>query len=96
MPLHELMDAATVNGARALGLDTGEIHEGALADLSIVDIDNSSFLSPGSFLANLVYTAHSDSISSVIAEGRFVMRNRVVEGEEEILSGARKVLTQIM
>ena len=96
LPLHELMDAATVNGARALGLETGEIREGALADLSIVDIDNSYFLSPGSFLANLVYTAHSDVISSVIAAGRFVMRDRVVEGEEEILAGARKVLPQIL
>ena len=96
MPLHDLMAAATVNGARALGLDTGEIREGALADLCIIDIDNSYFVSQGSFLANLVYAAHSDCISSVIAEGRFVMRNRVVEGEEEILAGARSVLHQIL
>ena len=96
MPLHELMDAATLNGALALGLETGEVREGAIADLSVVDTDNCYFLSPGSFLANLVYAAHSDTISSVIAEGRFVMRNRVVEGEEEILAGARSVLHQIL
>ena len=95
MPLHELMDAATVNGARALGLDTGVVREGAIADLSIVDIDNSYFISPGSFLANLVYAAHSDTISSVIAGGRFVMRDRVIPGEAEILTEARKVLKQI-
>ena len=85
----------TVNGARALDLETGEVREGAIADLSIVDIDNSWFLSPGSFLANLIYTAHSDVISSVIAAGRFVMRDRVVDGEQEILAEARKVLSQI-
>ena len=96
MPLPDLMAAATVNGACALGLDTGEIREGAFADLSIVDIDNSYFVSPGSFLANLVYAASSDTISSVIAEGRFVMRDRVVEGEQEILAGARSVLHQIL
>ncbi len=95
MPLHDLMDSATVNGARALGLDTGVIKEGAIADLSIVDIDNSYFISPGSFLANLVYAAHSDTISSVIASGRFVMRDRVIPGEAEILTEARKVLKQI-
>ena len=95
MPLQELMDAATVNGARALGLDTGVIREGAIADLSLVDIDNYYFLSPGSFLANLVYAAHSDTISSVIASGKFVMRDRVVPGEAEILAEARKVLKQI-
>ena len=95
MPLRELMDAATVNGARALGLDTGVIREGAIADLSIVDTDNAYFLSPGSFLANLVYAAHSDVITSVIANGRFVMRDRVIPGEAEILTEARKVLKQI-
>ena len=95
MPLQELMDSATVNGARALGLDTGVIREGAIADLSLVDIDNSYFLSPGSFLANLVYAAHSDTISSVIASGRFVMRDRIVPGEAEILAEARQVLKQI-
>jgi len=94
-PLHEMMDAATVNGARALGLETGEVREGAIADLSIVDLNNSWFLSPGSFLANLVYAAHSDVISSVIASGRFVMRDRVVPGEEEILRGAKEVLKQL-
>ncbi len=95
MPLHELMDAATINGALALGLETGVIREGAIADLSIVDIDNSYFISPGSFLANLVYAAHSDTISSVIANGRFVMRDRFIPGEAEILAEARKVLKQI-
>ena len=88
MPLHELMNTATVNGARALGLDTGVVRDGALAD-------NSYFLSPGSFLANLVYAAHSDTISSVIANGRFVMRDRVIPGEAEILSEARKALKRI-
>ena len=96
MPLHELMDSATVSGARALGLETGVVREGAIADLSLVDIDNSYFISPGSFLANLIYTAHSDVISSVIAAGKFVMRDRKVEGEEEILAGARSVLPQIL
>ena len=34
-------------------------------------------------------------ISSVIAAGRFVLRDRVVDGEQEILAEARKVLSQI-
>ena len=96
MPLGELMDIATRNGARALGLRTGVLEEGYEADLLIVDTDSSFFLSPGSFLANFIYSAHSDCIDSVIAGGRFVMRGRAVEGEEEILSEARKVLKQII
>lgn len=96
MPLKELADAATVNGARALRLNTGEIAVGKRADILIVDTDNSFFLSPGSFLANFVYSAHSDCIDSVISGGRFVMKHRIVTGEKEILEGARSVLEKII
>lgn len=95
LPLPELLDMATVNGAKALRFDGGRIAEGAVADISIVETDNTFFLSPGPFLANLVYSAHSDCIDSVIANGRFVMRHREIEGEKEILHEARKVLSKI-
>ena len=95
MPLKELMDCATVNGAKALGIDSGVIREGAWADLSLISLNNTAFLSPGSLEANLVYAAHSDVISSVMVKGKWVMRDRHVPGEEEILEGARRVLSQI-
>ena len=96
LPLPELMDMATVNGARALRIDSGRIAEGAVADLLLVDTDNTFFLSPGPFLANLVYSAHSDCIDSVICDGRFLMRHREIPGEREILAEARKVLAKIV
>lgn len=95
MPLEELFACATVNGAKALGIDSGVIREGARADLSLIDLNNSCFLSPAPLLANLVYTAHSDVITDVMAGGRWVMRNRTVPGEQEVLEGARRVLSQI-
>ena len=95
LPLQELMDMATVNGAKALKLDTGVLKEGAIADISIVDTDNSFFLSPAPFLANFIYSAHSDCIDSVICNGEFVMRNREIKGEREIIAEARKVLSKL-
>ena len=94
-PLEQLAAAATINGAKALRLNTGSIEVGKRADILIVDTDNTFFLSPGSFLANFVYSAHSDCIDSVIAGGKFVMKNRVVPGEKDILAGARKFLNKI-
>jgi 5-methylthioadenosine/S-adenosylhomocysteine deaminase len=91
-PLEELIDCATVNGAKALGLNTGLVKEGMLADLLIVDTRNSFFLSPGSFLANFVYSAHSDCIDSVICGGKFLMRGRQIIGEQEILKAGKEVL----
>ena len=92
MPLGELIPMATMNGGKGLGLDIGRVEEGALADILIIDTENYNFLSPGSFEANLVYSAHSDCIDSVICNGRFVMKNRVVPGEKELLSEARKIM----
>ena len=93
MPLDELLRAGTLNGAGALGLDTGRLEEGAIADISIVDTDNSFFLSPAPFLANFIYAAHSDCIDSLICNGRFVMRHREIEGERQVLDEARTLLS---
>ena len=95
MPINEIMDMATVNGGKALGLNIGKIEAGALADILIVDTDNYNFLSPGSFEANLIYSAHSDCIDSVICNGKFIMQGRVVPGEKEILDEARKVMYKL-
>ena len=95
MPIDELISMVTSNVAKALGLNCGRIEEGAAADLIIVDTENYHFMSPGSFEANLIYSAHSDCIASVICDGRFLMRDRVVPGEKEILDGAKKFIDRI-
>lgn len=95
MPIDELISMVTSNAAKALGLNTGRIEEGAVADLIIVDTDNYHFMSPGSFEANLIYSAHSDCIDTVICNGRVLMKNRVVPGEKEILAQAKKCIDRI-
>jgi len=95
MPICELLDMATKNGADALGLNAGRIEEGASADLLIVDTDNAFFMSPGPFLANFIYSAHSDCIESVICNGRFVMKNKAINGEKEILEQTRRMLAKL-
>jgi 5-methylthioadenosine/S-adenosylhomocysteine deaminase len=95
MPLEELAAMASTNAAKALGINAGRIQEGMLADLIIVDIDGYEFLSPASFLANFVYSAHSNCIDSVICNGKFIMRGRVVEGEKDIIDNARKQMNRL-
>ena len=92
MPLGVLLDTATANGAKALGLEAGVIKEGAIADLAIINLNSSFFMSSAPMLANLVYSAHSDCVESLIVNGRFVMRDRVVPGEDEILADARRII----
>ena len=96
MPINEIMAMSSANAGKALGLNIGKIEAGALADILIVDTENYNFLSPGTFEANLVYSAHSDCIDSMICNGKFVMRGRVVEGEQEILAQAKNLLKKII
>lgn len=95
MPIKELLAMVSSNAARALGINAGKIEEGMAADLIVVDVDNYNFLSPGSFEANLIYSAHSDCIDSVICGGKLLMKGRVVPGEKEILAAARKYIGRI-
>ena len=95
MPLNELAAMVSINAAKALGVNAGQIKEGFLADLLIIDMDNYQFLSPAGFLENFVYSAHSDCVDSVICDGKFIMHGRVVEGEKEIIANARKQMNRV-
>ena len=95
MPIDEIIAMATSNAGKGLGLEIGKIEEGALADILIIDLDNYSFLSPAPVEANLIYSAHSDCIDSVICNGKFVMRSRQVPHEKEIMAQAKAVMTKL-
>lgn len=95
MPLEDVFACATVNGAKALGLDSGVVEEGRSADLMVVDTDSTYFLSDAPFLANFIYSAHSDCIDSVLCNGEFLMRGRRIPGEKALLERARKALATI-
>ncbi|MBQ7195759.1 MAG: amidohydrolase [Bacteroidales bacterium] len=95
LPLDELFDMGTVNGARALRENTGVLREGAVADINIVNTDSVFFLSDAPFLANLIYSAHSSCIESVIGAGRFLMRDYKINGEDEILRHSRNLIKRI-
>lgn len=95
LPLDELMRIATANGASALGIDSGEIAEGKLADIAIVDINNYAFTPNLNFMSNLVYSANSSCIESLICNGKILMENRIVKGEEEILENANRICSKL-
>ena len=95
LPLDELMDIATVNAARALGIDAGRVEEGALADLVLVDICSEAFVPSHNFIGNLILSANSSCFDTVIVDGRVVMEGRQVPGQEEILVKAEEMARRI-
>lgn len=90
LPARVVFDMATRHGAEALGLNSGEIAEGRLADCMLVDLSNHR-LAPGYHLIDdIVYSADSSCIDTVICDGRILMRGGTVEGEEEIVTKAHE------
>lgn len=74
---YEVLNMATVNGAKALGLDNiGRIEEGYVADLILLDVDKPHFYPKHSVVSNMVYSAQGSDVDTVIINGEILMRNR--------------------
>lgn len=96
LPIPELMDMATINGAKALGLNSGRLEEGSIADILLINTNSAPFTPNFNFESNLIYSANSSCIDTVICEGKVLMSGRKVEGEERILRKASAEVKKIM
>ena len=95
MSAKEIYDIATLGGAKALGIDAGQVKEGMLADLILID-NNRAELCPGSNpIADLVYSANGCCVETMICDGKVLMENRQVAGEEDIIKDARSAFERI-
>jgi 5-methylthioadenosine/S-adenosylhomocysteine deaminase len=70
----DALDFATINAAKALGINAGSIEEGKLADIVLLKLDSN--LAPvHSIVDNIVYAANPSNVAYVIVNGRVVLRN---------------------
>ncbi len=69
---------ATIDGARALGIDrtTGSIEEGKTADIIVIDIRQPHLTPMYNPISHLVYAAGGSDVSWTIVNGRVVMADR--------------------
>ncbi len=72
LPAGEVFKWATVNGAKAFGIDAGEIAKGKIADAVLVDLSESRMQPCHNLVSNYVYSADSSVISHVLCNGRVV------------------------
>ena len=89
----ELLDLATVEGARMLGReDLGALAVGKRADFSLVRLDHPTLVParPEAIVSHLAYSASEEAIDSVYVDGRPVVRHRaLVQGDwRKIRAGA--------
>ena len=83
---------ATERGFSAVGIKAGKIEEGYEADMILIDTDKPHLQPLYDPIAQVVYSAHSSDIDTVICRGRVLMEKREVKtlDEEEILQEAKE------
>jgi cytosine/adenosine deaminase-related metal-dependent hydrolase len=80
----DVFNAATLDGARALGRDDiGRLELGAKADIVIVDFQQMEIGPVDDPIRNLVYSASASQIDTVIVDGRLVVEDGTVPGVDE-------------
>lgn len=69
---------ATINGAKALGLEKeiGYIEAGKKADLAILDLNTPSLTPRNNLIAGLSYSANGSEVDTVIINGQITMEGR--------------------
>lgn len=77
-PAREVLRMATVNGARALGLEgeVGQLRQGMKADIILLDIEKPHLYPQTDMIANLVYCAKASDVDTVFVNGRKVVEGR--------------------
>lgn len=93
---NEMLQAATAEGAAMFGLKAGQIKEGYLADLCLIDLNTPAFTPNFNFVSNLVYAANGSCVDTVICDGKVLMENKKVPGEDEIMEKAAEIAYNLM
>ena len=80
MNAETVLEMATINGAKALGLqkEIGSIETGKKADLVLVGVDKAHLTPHLNPVSNLVYSAQGADVETVIIDGKVVMEHRRV------------------
>ncbi len=99
LPAHAALEMATLNGARALGLDTliGSLEVGKFADMAAVDLSAINSQPLYDVVSHLVYSTQASQVSDVWSGGQALLRNRKLmtlnqsEIEESTKSWQRRI-----
>ena len=78
LPAARVLSMATIDGARALGLEKeiGSLEAGKRADVIVVDLDQLHSTPPRDVVSALVYSAVAADVRATVIDGQMLMRDR--------------------
>ena len=90
----QVMEMATIKGAKALGLenDIGSLEAGKKADLITIDLRKAHMVPVLDVIGVIVYSANGSDVNDVIIDGELIMEDRVIKtaDEDDVLEKAQK------
>lgn len=92
IPSFEVLKMATVNGAKAMGLnecDTLEV--GKLADIIMIDLSRPSMQPINNIISNLVYSGEKDVVKMTMVNGKVLYYNGEFKIKEDVKDIYKKV-----
>jgi len=105
LPSEQVIRMATINGAKALGLEKeiGSLEPGKKADLITINLETPR-LTPvilgknTNVFAHVVYSAHGDDVDNVMIDGKLVMKNRNLQtaNEKALMVNANKASKKLI
>lgn len=98
LPAYEVLKMATINGAKALNLnETGKIEEGKLADLIIINMEETITNPINNIFAEIVYNVKGSNVDTTIINGKVLMENRKISNvnKKEIIQKCEEIINRI-
>ena len=98
LPAYEVLKMATINGAKALNLnETGKIEEGKLADLIIINMEETITNPINNIFAEIVYNVKGSNVDTTIINGKVLMENRKISNvnKKEIIQKCDEIINRI-
>lgn len=83
---YETLEMATINGAKALGLEDliGTLEVGKEADIILIDFNKPHLKPKNNVISSLVYSAFGSDVDTVIVKGNVLMENRKIKVFNEV------------
>lgn len=98
LPAYEVLKMATINGAKALGLEKqiGSIEEGKYADIILLDLNTAVTNPVNDLCSTIVYNVKGSNVITTIIHGKIVMENRKIEKlETEVFTQCKAMIDRI-
>jgi 5-methylthioadenosine/S-adenosylhomocysteine deaminase len=98
LPARQVLKMATVNGAKALGTETGILKVGMKADMIIVDMKKPHLTPCFDVPSQLVYSAGGSDVRTTIVDGKVLMDDYrvLVLDEQKVIEEAQKAAKELV